>query len=190
MAPLLSDVVHGLHVDLANRHHGLRMFTDMLEDPFYTCQVFQTNRNRDLSLALFDVREYPQAYFLEGEFPGIRDKGSITVEWLGKGTLMVEAKPQKMDVAADWGVEVAEPLPAKPKADGDRPKTGGDAAAAPAWRDWLKERQRGSLQRSFTFPKSVNADKLRVKFENGLLKIMVPKNVEEAQSVTKVEIED
>jgi HSP20 family molecular chaperone IbpA len=201
MAPLLSDIVHGLHVDLASRHHGLRSFTDMLEDPWYTCEVFQANRSRDLSTALFDVREYPGAFFLEGEFPGIKEKSAINIEWVGKRTLVVESMPTKMDIAADWGVEVVEAAMVPSGTANSRASTrtaeedsgahrSGGSEAKPVWKDRLRERQRVSLQRSFSFPKAVNPDQLRVKLDSGVLKIMVPKEPEEAQVVTKVEIED
>jgi len=42
-------------------------------------------------------------------------------------------------------------------------------------RTWLSERHLGPMQRSFTFPRDIDADGLRAKLRNGVLMIMVPK---------------
>lgn len=48
----------------------------------------------------------------------------------------------------------------------------------------LNERHVGEFQRSFTFPTEVDADNMKASLANGLLRIVVPKKVDEA-SVTK-----
>jgi HSP20 family protein len=46
-----------------------------------------------------------------------------------------------------------------------------------------QERYYGSFRRSFSLPKTVKADKITAKYENGVLKVEVPK-IEETQKKT------
>ena len=50
------------------------------------------------------------------------------------------------------------------------------------------ERSYGSFSRSFTLPKSVEADKIKAKFKNGLLDIVVPKGKELEDKKVKIAI--
>lgn len=40
---------------------------------------------------------------------------------------------------------------------------------------WYSERQYGKFQRSFNFPAGVNAEKIEAQYEDGILKVIVPK---------------
>ncbi|KAF2182565.1 HSP20-like chaperone, partial [Zopfia rhizophila CBS 207.26] len=50
----------------------------------------------------FDVRETEWAYFLEGEFPGIKDRDSIRLEWVDYRTLAIETRIPRIDLAEEW----------------------------------------------------------------------------------------
>lgn len=52
----------------------------------------------------------------------------------------------------------------------------------------LRERSYGSFQRSFRIPAGVNADKVEARFENGVLKITLPKSSEALKKERKIEV--
>jgi HSP20 family molecular chaperone IbpA len=53
----------------------------------------------------FDIRETDDAYYLEGEFPGVRDRDSIFIEHLGSRGLLIEARSKKLDLSREWGID-------------------------------------------------------------------------------------
>jgi hypothetical protein len=65
----------------------------------------------------FNVVETSKAYFLEGEFPGVKDKNHIMLEKIGPKTLKINAEISLVDPKAEWGDsyddEVAQPIPAE-----------------------------------------------------------------------------
>ncbi|KAF2471030.1 HSP20-like chaperone, partial [Lindgomyces ingoldianus] len=123
----------------------------------------------------FDVRETERAYFLEGEFPGIRDRESVRLEWVDCRTLAIEAKIVRVELENEWGgLKLAE-------AEGQK-------GAAPVVREWLSERRVGHYQRTFTFPADVEAGGVRARLGQGLLRILVPKLRERTMQAKKVEV--
>ena len=52
----------------------------------------------------------------------------------------------------------------------------------------LFERTYGSFQRAFTLPRSVDASKISAEFENGVLKVHMPKTAEAQAKTRKIEI--
>ena len=52
----------------------------------------------------FDVHETQTHYFLDGDFPGTRNKDDIKIEWTGQRTLVIEAKVSKVDLEKEWGI--------------------------------------------------------------------------------------
>lgn len=52
----------------------------------------------------------------------------------------------------------------------------------------LRERSFGAFQRSFRLPAGIEADKVEARFENGLLKISLPKSASAIENERKVEI--
>lgn len=53
-----------------------------------------------------------------------------------------------------------------------------DAAPAPAWKYWSSERAVGSFHRTFNFPARVNQDAVKANLKDGILSVVVPKEVE------------
>jgi len=51
-----------------------------------------------------------------------------------------------------------------------------ESSSKPSSKYWLSERSFGEFSRVFSFPSSVNQDKVEAKFENGVLDITVPKS--------------
>ncbi|MDX8327074.1 Hsp20/alpha crystallin family protein [Agrobacterium tumefaciens] len=52
----------------------------------------------------------------------------------------------------------------------------------------VSERRYGSFQRSFSLPVNVDADKVAATFENGILKVRLPKSAEAKKNQRKIEI--
>lgn len=55
---------------------------------------------------------------------------------------------------------------------------------------YLSERRFGSFQRAFPLPEGVDADKIEATFNNGVLKISVPKKPEAQKAEKKIEIKN
>jgi HSP20 family protein len=53
---------------------------------------------------------------------------------------------------------------------------------------YLFERRYGSFRRSFTLPTSVDVDKINADFENGVLKVMLPKSEKAKAKGKKIEV--
>ena len=51
-----------------------------------------------------------------------------------------------------------------------------------------KEFSQGSFQRSFTLPEEVNAEAIEAKYENGILKVNLPKKVETEKSKIEIKV--
>ncbi|KAF1839282.1 HSP20-like chaperone, partial [Decorospora gaudefroyi] len=51
----------------------------------------------------FDLRETPEAYFLEGEFPGISGRNALKLQWIDGCTLRVQGTIRKTDLKEEWG---------------------------------------------------------------------------------------
>jgi HSP20 family protein len=54
---------------------------------------------------------------------------------------------------------------------------------------YLSERRYGSFQRSFALPEGVDPEKIRASFENGLLRVTVPKSPEAQKQEKKIAIQ-
>ncbi|PHZ14205.1 HSP20-like chaperone [Rhizopus microsporus ATCC 52813] len=55
----------------------------------------------------------------------------------------------------------------------------------PQW--WVNERVTGSFQRSFSFPVPIKADGIKANYENGVLKVTVPKSSEESKKLIEID---
>ncbi|KAB2580813.1 30 kDa heat shock protein [Lasiodiplodia theobromae] len=62
------------------------------------------SRRRDALAPDFDVRETESAFYLEGELPGVADRGAVRLDWIDRRTLSIDAKIEKVDLEAEWGL--------------------------------------------------------------------------------------
>ncbi|GME37508.1 Heat shock protein Hsp20 [Neofusicoccum parvum] len=80
----------------------------ILKDPYgahaHAIQQRLRSRRRDALAPDFDVRETESAFYLEGELPGIADRGAIRLDWIDRRTLSVDAKVEKVDLEVEWGL--------------------------------------------------------------------------------------
>jgi len=207
----LNNLIH--HPNVSNlvelyepiRHFG-RAFRGVESQPFSDSQHFQRSHHHDSVLSPdFDLRETPDAYFLEGEFPGIQGRSAIKLQWMDGHTLRIQGTIQKTDLNIEWGVNITEKRAQEQEQDqpdstqfrndvneqngvdsgelvsvqGPERRGGGNSAYSlekpAAMRLWLNERRAGLYVRNFSFPVAVNTDAIQARLSQGLLRIMVPK---------------
>ncbi|KAH0840661.1 hypothetical protein FOPE_05958 [Fonsecaea pedrosoi] len=63
----------------------------------------QSVYEEDVVFPNFTVRETAEAYFLEGDFPGIHNPNDIRIERLGSQGLHIEAHVPELDLYHEWG---------------------------------------------------------------------------------------
>lgn len=51
----------------------------------------------------FNVRETANAFFLEGELPGVGDRSKVSLQRIGERDLMIEADSSQLDIEREWG---------------------------------------------------------------------------------------
>jgi|SRR2546423_8838609 len=192
MAPAfrLNTFLHPSHVTVGAHGPGhrpsLRSVIDYLGDP-YSASAKEGHQNfgsDHVYFPNFDVRETADAYYLEGEFPGVRDQDSIFIEHLGSRGLLIEARTKKLDLSQEWGLDarlgsgdvVAEAVEGKESKVGED-QEGGEQKGGLKVIDCLSERPVGCIQRSFTFLEPVDYKNLKARLKDGLLRVRVPKVV-------------
>ncbi|KAJ5162862.1 HSP20-like chaperone [Penicillium coprophilum] len=137
----------------------------------------------------FDVREFTNAYHLDGELPGV-DQSNIEIEFTDPHTLVIkghterdyinddnDASSSRSSSPAGWHkptVEDEDAASTTSSAD-----TVDTAASHPVEKDqphfWAKERSVGDFQRTFSFTARVDQDSVRASLKNGVLSVIVPK---------------
>ncbi|KAI8973679.1 HSP20-like chaperone [Mycotypha africana] len=156
---------------------------------------FLHHRGNILRYPATDVLETSDAYELHAELPGY-DKKNIKIELADNQTLVLSGKMEEQYEAGPsttaektTAVESSAEAQTTPSADAGQQaqqevtKTS-DAdkqVAQPAKNGtqyWVKERSSGSFSRSFAFPQPIKSEGIKASFENGVLKVTVPKTVE------------
>ncbi|KAJ6019723.1 hypothetical protein N7522_001790 [Penicillium canescens] len=124
----------------------------------------------------FDVREGDDAYYLDGELPGLAQE-DIDIEFSDPQTLMVKGRSER------------EYETSYPKTVAQRDEAGQvNEKSEPTHRFWASERSVGEFQRTFSFPVSVDQEHVKAGLKNGILSIFVPKATT-ASSTKKIAIE-
>jgi len=204
----LQNIVHPLHTNLADdTNRPMHIIGQLINDPWFTNQGLRLhsgshhdNRGEPILAPDFDVRESNGYYFLEGELAGIASKDKLSIEWVGRRTLLIEATVDKVDEEAEWGVRLQsspEGTEARNSSDPERHESHSGKHQSEKrmhgkpLRVWMNERHTGALQKSFTFPCDVDAEHMRAKLTNGLVKILVPKlNAEKVEHSRRICIEE
>jgi len=136
--------------------------------------------------------------FLSRRFPALTsffDEPFFNIDWNGNKSGMLEVPPVNIvDKDGEFDVELAVPGMKKEdfhvtcengyltiKAEREEKKEEKD-------KNYLRrEYNYNSFERSFSLPESVKADQVKAKYENGVLKLTLPKK-EEARAKPKVEV--
>ncbi|KAI8637719.1 HSP20-like chaperone [Parasitella parasitica] len=121
-----------------------------------------------------DMVETPESYELNAELPGY-DKNNIKIELADSQTLVLsgsvdeqkEIKPPTTNAEADAEAEATAESTSAKEDPGEN---------SPQW--WVKERVSGSFSRSFVFPTPINSENIKASFDNGVLKVVVPKTTQ------------
>src|SRR5438477_494104 len=99
-----NSILRSHHISLADPPSSLRALLHYLDDQHSSSDH---GAHHDAFTPVFDVREGPLAYFLEGELPGVRGKDDISIEWAAHRTLVIRATISRVDIEAEWGREIA-----------------------------------------------------------------------------------
>ncbi|KAJ5662925.1 30 kDa heat shock protein [Penicillium longicatenatum] len=177
----------------------------------------QTRPTRRTFTPAFDVRELADAYYLDGELPGVSQE-NIDIEFSDPTTLVIKghtvrdykdtepaAEPQESsprwhqptvedededsDSNSDSSASVISANSAtSAKSAASTKSTTIPAQAQPSkFHYWASERSIGEFQRTFTFSTRVNQDAVRASLRNGILSVVVPK--ETAPKPKKIRIQ-
>lgn len=152
----------------------------------------------------FDVAEHDKNYTLQGELPGVPPE-NVNIEFTDPQTLVVSGHAERMHTEGDPSLAKgmieegsSSSSSSKKKIEGKSGKgeskgeSGGGKEIKGEMKDegktkyWLSERSFGEFSRVFSFPSSVDQDKVEAKFNHGVLDITVPKM--EKKGTHKIEI--
>lgn len=143
----------------------------------------RTNRGQFSSLRSlsprFDFRESDNAYYLDGELPGVSQE-NIDIEFSDHQTLVIKGRSERefQDTNADDTPQVQEGQEGQDETS-DVAKTGDrsvNKSKNNKYRYWVSERSVGQFHRAFSFPGRVDQNNVRASLKNGILSVVVPKD--------------
>jgi len=147
----------------------------------------------------FDVRELNDAYYLDGELPGV-DQSNIEIEFIDPQTLVIKGHTERSYQDNKNKNKTRWHQPTVQDDEDDSTETPAAAAAATSlttsdrvqaqsdsFHYWASERSVGEFQRTFTFPTRVDQDGVRASLKNGILSVVVPK--QSAPKMKKIRIQ-
>ncbi|KAE8441113.1 hypothetical protein EG329_005855 [Mollisiaceae sp. DMI_Dod_QoI] len=184
----INCLLHPHHVSLGKKYTSLHMLHQRIDDPYYSLDGRPSHEG--VAVPRFDVREGSDAFYLDGDLPGLTHLSDIFCEFIDNQVLIVRGviKPKLLPTTAvepkgDPFIPTLHPKSDKfPDAEvsGAEPET--------TWK--LKERQVGKFERSFTFPSIIKQNGMKTSLEAGVLSIVLPKDHEaDAKVAAKMEIE-
>ncbi|KAL4866753.1 hypothetical protein BDV12DRAFT_130324 [Aspergillus spectabilis] len=127
----------------------------------------------------FDVRETSDAYYLDGELPGIPQK-DIDIEFTDPQTLVIKGRSER-EYHSSNNAEQGQPdsQPQTPGESSEVVKSSTEKQVSKTKADkprfWVSERSVGEFQRTFNFPTRVAQDDVKASLKDGILSVVVPK---------------
>jgi HSP20 family protein len=184
---------------LSDAFRDMQRAMAVFEQPLYnTARLLNNNRAplingaaNMLKYPATDMVETPESYELSSELPGY-DKKDIKIELADDNRTLVlsgsmnETKTSSApdnDEQTTTANESQDQLVEKNEQDSQVAKVNENQQ----W--WVKERVSGSFTRSFAFPTHINADSIKASFDNGVLKVTVPKSQETKDQAKHIPIE-
>ncbi|KAL4895308.1 HSP20-like chaperone [Aspergillus ambiguus] len=121
----------------------------------------------------FDVREANDAYYLDGELPGIAQK-DVDIEFTDHQTLVIKGRTEREYHTPEGGEEQSAPEGESSEVakTGEKQVT---KAGRPKHHYWVSERSVGEFHRTFSFPTRVDQENVKASLKNGILSVVVPK---------------
>lgn len=86
---------------LTTVYDPIELFND---DPIEPKTIFRGHRDTKHGSFIpdFDLRETADAYYLEGEFPGISGRESINLKWINGSTLHIHSHIDRVEIGDEW----------------------------------------------------------------------------------------
>lgn len=136
-----------------------------------------------------DMVETPESFELSMELPGY-DKKNIKIDMVDNRTLVISGSIEQEYEKSDT------PSSKENKIDGDKKqqvfkKEDSSQVVQHEPSDyhwWVNERVSGSFTRSFSLPNAVNPDDIKASYNNGVLKVNIPK-IEDSKSKHNIDID-
>ncbi|CAO3612790.1 unnamed protein product [Mucor fragilis] len=145
-----------------------------------------------------DMVETPDAYELHAELPGY-DKKDIKIEMPDSNTLIISgnvAKEYKYQGPSDEDTAPAKTASKDPSSKESQQMTttakdhDKQISKPSTGHKWLvQERTSGSFARTFTLPIAVKSETIKASYNNGILKVVIPKKAENKQANNQINIE-
>ncbi|KAK4224698.1 putative heat shock protein [Podospora fimiseda] len=125
----------------------------------------------------FDVTEHDKDYTLQGELPGV-PSNNVSIEFTDPQTMVISGHVEKKHEEGDPSLKLtgtdSKKIEGKKGDKSSSTAKSSEESSKPKY--WLSERSFGEFSRVFSFPNSVDQDKVEAKFNNGILDITVPKS--------------
>lgn len=152
----------------------------------------------------FDVREGESGYELHGELPGIKQE-DVDIEFVDSNTLVIKGRSEREYVTKSTEedgkpVKAVDAKPHKATVEDESTDVTSKAVSPaendtietrreePSYRYWVSERSVGEFHRSFTFPGKVDRDGVKASLNNGILTVLVPKQLKKETESRKITI--
>ncbi|CEG67561.1 hypothetical protein RMATCC62417_03971 [Rhizopus microsporus] len=139
------------------------------------------NWNSLLRYPATDMVETPESFELQAELPGY-DKKDIQIELADSRTLVLSGTMNRQHEASSNQEQQQQQ---QQQVEGSSETAVSKETNTPQW--WVNERVTGSFQRSFSFPVPIKADGIKANYENGVLKVTVPKSGEESKKLIDID---
>ncbi len=122
----------------------------------------------------FDVREEGNQYLVEAELPGLK-----------KDAIKIEIDGARVSISANYKVE-STPSGSTAGTPGEAARDATQSAAQDVARMVYSERRSGSVARSFELPAEIDQTNASAKYEDGVLKLTLPKKVAESRKLLTI----
>ncbi|KAI8047682.1 HSP20-like chaperone [Gilbertella persicaria] len=174
-------LTHRLFSDaLRDMQQAMAVFDQPFFSPIFNKEIssnfgrLNSQANNYVSYPATDIVENPESYELHAEIPGYNKK-DIKIE-VNDGRTLVLSGSTKKEKDADNEQHVIQ------KTTEDESQV---VQHSPKW--WVNERVAGSFSRSFSFPHQIDTEQIKASYENGVLKIVIPKNTKSQSRLVDID---
>ncbi|KAI8377306.1 HSP20-like chaperone [Blakeslea trispora] len=186
-------ISHRLFSDALNDfHNAMAVFDQPFFSRLFLNEGFASNfgklarqSNSFVHSPATDIVEKPDAYELLAEVPGY-EKKDIKIEVTDGRTLVLTGTKQKENHQAAESEKKQETETSQEQHVIREPEEKDTQVASnPKW--WVNERVGGSFSRSFTFPNQIDVEQVKASYENGVLKVSIPKTTDKQSRLVDID---